>query len=222
MNYKISPSDLTFLYEDCKACFYLKVAHNIPRPSVPLPSIFSKIATLLKDHYNGKATKELHFQIPPGFVNYGEQPVISHTISIPRHENTCFISGRFDISIIFQDKTYGVIDFKTGSPDSNYSSLYSRQLHAYAYALENPASGKLKLFPVSKLGLLYFNPSKISQNEKDWLSYDSKVHWIGIPKDEENFLSFLSQVLTLLESEKLPSHSSNCKWSEYLAACSKT
>jgi hypothetical protein len=36
MNYKLSPSNLTFLYENCKHCFVLRVKHGIPRPSIPL------------------------------------------------------------------------------------------------------------------------------------------------------------------------------------------
>ncbi len=44
MNYKLSPSDLTFAYEGCKRCFYQRVVNNIAQPSIPLPSIFSKIA----------------------------------------------------------------------------------------------------------------------------------------------------------------------------------
>lgn len=56
MNYRLSPSDLTFLYRGCKRCFYLKMVNNITQPSIPLPSIFIKIAGLLKNHYNGKLT----------------------------------------------------------------------------------------------------------------------------------------------------------------------
>jgi hypothetical protein len=33
---KLAPSDLTFLLNDCKRCFYLKVMKNIRRPSTPL------------------------------------------------------------------------------------------------------------------------------------------------------------------------------------------
>ena len=54
LNYKLSPSDFSFLYEGCKRCYHLKVVHNISQPSIPLPSIFSKIASLA-----------LNRQIPP-------------------------------------------------------------------------------------------------------------------------------------------------------------
>lgn len=85
MNYKLSPSDFTFLYEGCKCCYYLKVVHNLAQPSIPIPSIFSKIAGLLKRHYDGKRTEELHLALPPGTVKYGEKYVRSEQIQIGGH-----------------------------------------------------------------------------------------------------------------------------------------
>lgn len=158
MNYKLSPSDLTFQYECCKRCFYQKVVNNIAPPSIPIPSIFSKIATLLKNHYQGKHTSELYVAIPPWTVTYGERSVTSNVIQLSHHDATCYISGRFDIVVSFDDGTYGVIDFKTGNPNTEAINLYVRQLQAYAYALEHPASHALTLAPVTKLGLLYFYP----------------------------------------------------------------
>jgi len=216
MNYKLSPSDFAFLYEGCKRCYYLKVVHGISQPSIPLPAIFSKMAGLLKDHYDGKSTKELHPDLPPGTVRYGEKYVQSNPIRLPSHNATCFINGRFDIVVEFEDKTYGVIDFKTGKPNEEYFNLYKRQLHAYAYALENPAPGALKLSPVTKMGLLYFYPSKIDQEKIDWLSYEAKIHWEEIPKDEGWFLEFVGEVLGVLESSQPPAPSPNCQWCGYI------
>lgn len=217
MNYKLSPSDFAFLYEECKRCYYLKVIHNISRPSIPLPSVFSKIAGLLKDYYHGKHTKELHSALPAGTVKYGEKYVKSKPIQLPGHKATCFISGRFDIVVEFEDKTYGVIDFKTGKPNEEYHNLYRRQLHAYAYALENPAPGALKLSPVTKLGLLYFYPSKVSQKNIEWLSYEAKIYWEEISKNEGWFLEFVGEVLAVLESPQSPAPSPNCLWCSYIS-----
>lgn len=71
MNFRLSPSDLTFLYNGCKRCFYLKMINGISQPSIPLPSIFSQIAGLLKNYYDGKHTSELHVALAPGVVKYG-------------------------------------------------------------------------------------------------------------------------------------------------------
>ena len=216
MNYKLSPSDFAFLYEGCKRCYYLKVVHGIYQPSIPLPSIFGKIAGLLKDHYNGKRTRELHPDLPPGIVKYAERWVQSDTIRRPNHSASCFIKGRFDILVEFDDKTYGVVDFKTGNPNEGHPELYSRQLHAYAYALEHPGRGALSLSPITKMGLLYFYPSKTSQTTVDWLSFDAEIHWVEIEKNEAGFLEFIDEVLAVLESPEPPGPAPECKWCDYL------
>ena len=216
MNYKLSPSDLTFLYGGCKRCFYLKVVNGIAQPSIPLPSIFSKIASLLKNHYDGKPTSELHAALPSGIVSHGEKNVRSNVIQLRNHDATCYISGRFDIVVSFKDGTYGVIDFKTGNPNTESVYLYICQLHAYAYALEHPAPHALALAPVTKLGLLYFYPSSISQESIEQLSYEAEITWIEIRKDEEDFLGFIDGVLDVLELPEAPEHSPKCQWCNYV------
>lgn len=214
--YKLRPSDFSFLYDGCKRCFYRQVIHGISQPSIPLPGVFSKIAGLLKNHYDGKHTRELHRVLPAGIVSHGEKYVKSKIIQLPNHKSTCFISGRFDIVTRFEDNTYGVIDFKTGSPKDEYNNLYSRQLHAYAYALENPAEGALNLSPVSKLGLLYFPPERTKQDNVGKLLYEADIHWVETERDDKGFLEFLDEVLTLLESDKLPESSPDCGWCNYV------
>ena len=216
MNYRLSPSDLTFSYEGCKRCFYLKVVEGVDQPSMPLPSIFSKIAGLLKDHYDGKYTSELHVDLPPGIVCHGEKFVRSQSIQLPNHDATCYISGRFDIVVSFDDGSYGVIDFKTSNPGKDSARMYSRQLHAYAYALEHPASGKLALSPVTKLGLLYFYPESVSQQSIERLAYEADITWVEVEKDERNFLKFIDKVLNVLELPEAPEHSPKCQWCSYL------
>jgi CRISPR/Cas system-associated exonuclease Cas4 (RecB family) len=183
---------------------------------MPLPSIFSKIAGLLKDHYDGKPDSELHADIPPGVVSLGEKYVRSDIIQLPNHKDTCYINGRFDIVLSFDDGSYGVIDFKTSKPSSESSGLYSRQLHAYAYALEHPAPGKLSLSPVTKLGLLYFYPDHIHQDNIDQLHYGAQIVWIEIEKKEQGFLGFIDEVMDVLERPEPPEHSSSCQWCNYL------
>jgi len=216
MNYKLSPSDFSFLYEECKRCFYLKVVHGIPRPSTPMPSIFTKITNLLKDYYSNKSTKDLHPMLPPGVVKYGEKYVRSKIIELPNHNITCYINGRFDIVVEFKDKTYGIIDFKTGNPSEKYKGLYSRQLHAYAYALEHAApNARLKLYPITTIGLLYFSPSKIQQQNIGQILYESDIEWVEINKNDQGFLDFVNNVLYTLSSTTVPEASPDCQWCKY-------
>ena len=43
---------------------------------------------------------------------------------------------------------------------------YSRQLHAYALALEKAAEGKPALSPITKIGLFVVEPEKLLKNDK--------------------------------------------------------
>lgn len=226
-DYKLSPSDFTFLYEECKRCYYLKVKLNISQPSIPLPSIFSKMTGLLKDYYNRKRTEEIFSELgfKEGVVEYAERYVESKPIplQISGRDVTCCIYGKFDILIKFDNGEYGLIDFKIGNPNEEHRKLYSRQLHAYLYALEHPTLEtieRLKLSPpisVTKLGLLYFYPSEVSQlKNKGYFSFNAKIEWVEIPKDEERFLNFIKEVVELLESSEPPNLSLTCKWCEYL------
>ena len=189
---------------------------------MPLPSIFSKIASLLKNHYDGKPTSELHAALPPGIVSHGEKNVRSNVIQLRNHDATCYISGRFDIVVSFEDGTYGVIDFKTGNPNTEAINLYIRQLHAYAYALEHPAPHALALAPITKLGLLYFYPDSVSQQSIERLAYEADITWMEIRKDEEDFLEFIDGVLDVLELPEPPEHSPNCQWCGYIAKLNST
>ena len=81
MEYRLSPSNLTYLYEDCKHCFVLQVKHNVLRPSIGLPWIFTKIANVQKEYYSGRRTEEFCKELPPGVVNYGENWVQSEVIN---------------------------------------------------------------------------------------------------------------------------------------------
>lgn len=216
MNFKLKPSDLSFLYSGCKRCFYLSVRYNITQPSIPLPGIFTKIAGLLKSHFDQKRTAEIKTSLPPGRFTFGEKYVRSQVIELANQENTCFISGRFDIVAEFDDKTYGVIDFKTGSPKDENNNLYARQLQAYAYALENPAPGALGLSPVLKLGLLYFPVKRTRQEEIEKLLYEADIQWFEVKRDDKEFLKFLNEAVKILSSPTMPEPASDCQWCNYI------
>jgi len=222
MNYRLSPSDLTFLYEGCKHCFVLKVKHGITQPSIPLPSVFSIIASLQKDYYSDKRTEDFCPGLPPGIVRHGEKFVRSDTIEIPGCESTCFISGRFDIVAELDDGSFAVMDFKTGNPSEEKSNIYTRQLHAYVTALENPAPNALKLSPISRLGLLYFTPDKCEQVGDSTLrgaatrqTIEGEMQWIEIERNDSDFLSFLKDVVNLLDGPIPDPQPERCDWCSY-------
>ena len=213
-NWRLSPSDFAFLWEECRRCFYLKVVNGVSRPGT-MPGIFSKIDSIMKRYFAGKTTTEIAPGLPPGTVAFGEKLVESEPISLPGHQTTCFIRGKFDTAVRFDDGSYGIIDFKTSATRSQHVHRYSRQLHSYAYALENPAPGKLSLAPVSKMGLLCVEPVEMLTFGEGSYAYRSEPTWIECHRDDEAFKAFLWDVLTILDRPEPPESSSGCTWCQY-------
>ena len=85
MMYKINPSDLTFSWNGCKYCFYLKVKHNIVLRGA-FPGILTKMANLTSEFYLGKPTSEISPDLPQGIVKLKEKFLKSAPISIPSAE----------------------------------------------------------------------------------------------------------------------------------------
>lgn len=216
MEYKLSPSDLTFLYDQCKHCFVLKVKHGISQPSIPIPGIFSVIAALQKNYYSNMRTEKFCPDLPPGVVTYGEKRVKSKPIQLPGCDSSFYISGRFDIVATLNDDSYAVLDFKTGNPAEEKTNLYSRQLHAYTIALENPAEEAMGLRPISKLGLLYFSPDNCELISLGRQDLKGNLDWIEIPRDDEYFYDFLREVVQLLDGPLPPRDPDKCNWCAYL------
>lgn len=217
MNYKLSPSDLTFLYDGCKRCFVLKVKHGIRQPSIPIPGVFTSISNLQKDYYSDRRLEEISLGLPPGVIRYGEKWVRSRPIELEGRTSTCYINGRFDIVAELDDGSYAVIDFKTGNPSEEKAAFYGRQLHAYTYALEHPAEDQLHLAPVSLLGLLYFTPDRCEQTGPERQLVEGSMQWIPVPRNDEAFLLFLGQVIDLLDGPLPAPDLENCEWCQYLA-----
>jgi len=214
---KLSPSDLTFLWDECKRCFYLKYRHGITRPAAPFPGIFSKIDRLMKAYFAGRPSVEINPALPPGQVVYGEKWVESQPIQVPGHSLSCYIRGKFDTVIAFDDSSFGVVDFKTAEPRPEFIPFYGRQLHAYCLALEHAAVGKFSLTPVSRLGLLVVSPEAMMVTASGEIAYLGGVTWIEVPRNDVEFLGFLGDVVGLLEQPDIPPAAADCSYCEYRA-----
>lgn len=216
--YKLSPSDLTFLWDECPRCFYLKVARNFSRPSVPFPGIFSAIDARMTAHYNGMRTERIAPAMPPGVISHSQRWVHSQPLAVPGSASTCYVRGRFDTTVALDDGTYGVIDFKTSTPKAEHAAFYGRQLHAYALALERPAGKGFALAPVTALGLIVFQPTSYVQTEHGAAQLGGSVSWLPVARDDEVFMGFLSQVVRLLDGPEAPPAGDGCVWCRYRVA----
>jgi len=214
-NFKITPSEMTFLYEECKHCFVNRVKYGIGRPSIPIPGIFSIIASLQKEYHSDKRTEDFCPELPPGKVVLGEKWIQSKPISFEGTESTCYIKGRFDVVMELDDGTYLIGDFKTGNPSEEKTEMYGRQLHAYTYSLEHAEEDSLSLGPITKLGLLYFTPDKYDQADVTRQILEGDLTWIEVERNDINFLQFMKDVVILLDGESPPLDPDNCIWCKF-------
>eukprot|EP00188_Purpureofilum_apyrenoidigerum_P006260 Plantae.Rhodophyta-Purpureofilum_apyrenoidigerum.ctg9417.p1 GENE.Plantae.Rhodophyta-Purpureofilum_apyrenoidigerum.ctg9417~~Plantae.Rhodophyta-Purpureofilum_apyrenoidigerum.ctg9417.p1 ORF type:complete len:319 (-),score=44.70 Plantae.Rhodophyta-Purpureofilum_apyrenoidigerum.ctg9417:189-1145(-) len=226
--YRLSPSDFAFLWKECKRCFYLKAHGLLYRPRFPFPSIFNKIDLSMKDFFSAKRTESVLPNMPRGEFLCEEEDawVESEVLDLDR-ESMIFIRGKIDCLLLNDDQTYSIIDFKTSDIDRHLQT-YSRQLHAYALALEHPSKNcELIGNKVSHMGLVVYEPSKFGfsnvANEKGEnavanLTGYCKYH--PIRRDDAQFTSFLHEVLDVLEGG-LPGHTSDCPCCSYLRSAEK-
>lgn len=213
--YKFSPSELTFLWDECPRCFYLKHVYNIKRPSAPFPSIFGAIDRAMKGYYAGQPTSAIDPSLPPGRILMETRSVESGLIELPGCQARCYFSGRYDSVIAFDDGSYGVIDFKTSDPKPSHVEFYSRQLHAYALALEFPAPGKFGLAPISLLGLLSITPRSMDMTAEGQVSLLSAPTWQCVPRNDAGFFDFLGQIVAVLEQPEPPEPGEKCEFCRY-------
>jgi hypothetical protein len=124
-------------------------------------------------------------------------------------KGTCLIRGRLDALVDCDDGSKGVVDFKTTVPKPDHLATYGRQLHAYATALEHPASGRA--VEVSSLGLLCFLPDTYEASGGEGGLF-GPVQWIEVPRDDQTFVAFLGEVATVLGGSEPPPASATCGW----------
>ena len=119
------------------------------------------------------------------------------------------IRGRVDALVACDDRTTGVVDFKTVEAKDQHLAIYARQLHAYALALEHPAAGPPAT--VSSLGLLAFSPERFEVDGSE-AALTGGLTWTEVPLDRLGFMGFLRQVVAVLDQPQAPEPSSSCPW----------
>ncbi len=208
--YKFSPSDLTFTWDECRFCFYMKVKHQVAAPKGIFPGIFSKMGSLTSGFYLGRSAAVISENLPPGIIKFREKNVKSAPIIVPWAESQCYLSGRFDAVIEFEDGSYGLVDYKTSEAKDEHVPFYSRQLSAYAYALENPAPGALSLAPITRMGLFVITPQRFEYAPAGETIFVNRTSWMDVPRDDHAFLSLLGEILSVLDAPTPPPPGETC------------
>jgi len=198
--YKLSPSDFAYLWIDCKHCYYQKVKFGITY-SGPFPAMFGRINNLLQTSIMGMNLQDVHPDLPNGIVEIQE----GYMQSKPIPGTNVYLSGRFDILSKLTDGTYALIDFKITAPDEEkIFKKYASQLHAYKFALENPADGQAPI-KISKMGAVSINPDKMKL-VKGKVVFTATPAWHEVKEDMNSFFKLISEISKVLNGKKpLPS-----------------
>ena len=215
--YKLSPSKFLFGYDRCKKCFYLDIRKGLTAPGT-FPSIFSKYDIIHKHSTDGLRTEEVCPDMPKGTFIKGPGDKFLESTDIKSKNASGYISGKGDAFLHLDDGSYAVIDFKTTAMSAEKAKDYSTQLHAYKYALENNKDNKPHLSPITKLGILIFEPDidqKMKKNKLASFGIMHKVEWFEIEIDEKKFINYVKKVINLLGSDEIPESISPCAFCAY-------
>ncbi len=181
-----------------------------------MPKIFNIIDKEMRKHYSRQRTEDVLPMLPPGVLDTQEISVVSVPLDVPGHKTKCVIRGRLDCLARFDDGSVAVIDFKTSERNAKHIPLYSRQLHAYALALENAAQEKTSPRPVTRLGLVIFAPHYFERKDRDSAHLSGGISWLEFPKNERAFREFLRGVFDVLERRLLPPSAPECPYCAFL------
>ena len=193
----ISPSDLSYLWNDSKLGFYDKYVLGIQRPRENFPAMFTTIVSKMKQAFEGKNLPEIVKNSPEGIISYEEKFVTSKAITLG--EFKVGFKGKISCWLNQSDSTT-IFDFKTVKNDAKLPKTYFLHYMAYAFCVENPAVGDSKT--VNNLGIVSFDPDGFDlSNGVGNLS--GPLTWVEIEKNKNKFKNWLTGELSeLLHSER--------------------
>jgi hypothetical protein len=214
-------SDFASLWDECRRCFYLDVVSGFPRPQRSTANLVTALDAQMKARLDGLRTETISPDLPAGVLECDTRVLESAPldIQVPDGILRCELRGALDAMIKLDDGTFAAIDLELSDPATVRAPVHARRLQACAHALEHPASGALALGPISRLGVLVFEPRALSTAP---LGLRGSLHWIDIPRDESAFFGFLAEALTLLDQPAPPGGAPLCPWCVYRDASRRT
>jgi hypothetical protein len=217
--YKLLPSAFGFLYDQCKRDYWLKVKRDLPQPSIPMAQIYKDSEQAVIDRIEAEGLQYVVDQAPVATFVRGETYIRSQSINFPDLKSRCYISGKFDLLCNLVEGGGAVVpDCKMARVKDANVGRYARQLSAYKYCMDHPAPGKFRHDrPIERLGLIVYSPECFdmieAENERPGALVGGMT-WVEIQYDEAAFLSFLHDVVALLDGP-MPPPTEDCPWCKY-------
>ena len=213
---ELSPSSLDFQINKCHRCFYLSKKLGIQTNNFP-PPVFNQLDLIQKSFFINKDTSFISEKLPKGrFLQDNELPKkISSSLLKDNKDRDFKLVGIPDLVIEFEDKTYGIIDFKTTKISEKKADFYKFQLEAYATIFENP--GEINgirtplLSPVTKLAILQFNPLKVENKNKMNCNFIFDLGYVELEnRIYEKLIDRVTLALDILQMNEPPVINENC------------
>ncbi len=211
----LAPSDLDYAPMKCSRCFYLSKIQKIKIQNFP-PPVFSNFDVVQQAYFKDKNTSDLTDKLPSGRIMKKEEipgRIVSSTLKDNKGREF-ILGGRPDIVVEFENKNYGIIDFKTTNLKEDKSESYRYQLEAYKQIFSNPGSTKTastpKLSPITHMGVLQFFPKDIFKHETDNCGLNLVMQYSKLEPNERLFYNRITYILDILTSNEQPEYNDQC------------
>lgn len=210
----ISPSDLTFLWGECKKCFWMKYNKGLTRPGF-MPLV-GPMSAYQEQSYRNASTKVIGDALDFGTVTDWGKPVESVPLKIKGKDSRWKIKGKYDVIATLANNSVALIDCKvtTSEMAEDKVDLYWPQLEAYAFALENPANGDG--VTVSETGLLMWRVVGADTNHLTSFTFKCEKGYLSAGRQPERFDRFIAEVIELLDGP-IPESDESCPICKYVA-----
>ncbi|CAB4848537.1 unannotated protein [freshwater metagenome] len=156
---------------------------------------------------------DIDASLRPGIVKQWGQWVKSKPIEIDGKPTRWRINGIYDLIAHNDDGTVGLIDCKVSDSERDSGEFYAPQLEAYAFAIENPASGKE--FSVASMGLLIWKLNGTTQTSEGGHGFGVIQNYVPVARNGAKFQEVIADFIDCLEGS-LPDAGPECPTCNYL------
>lgn len=180
-----------------------------------MPSVFNVIDSSMKCRLNEVPINQFVSGAPISRV-FRHDGRVSSQIYWSKSGIGVTVKGIYDTVLELEDGSFALVDLKTIKPSPKLATTYSMQLHAYAWAVENPAIDENRLFPVSRLALIAFAPERFTSRSDGSSALVGRNTWVEVEGNYEQFFAFLDFVAELLASDTCPPAGKFCPTCNYM------
>lgn len=157
--FKVTPSSLSFLREQCPLCFWRKCRGQRILSS-PMAGVFNRLDRLMKTLAESEQAQVVRgLAAGPSRVITDVPMLETRPLEVPGRR--CRIIFRGQPDCVVEGRSNLVLDFKTTTPTALTFERYLPSLIAYVILLREHTSDRLPRFRCSRAGVLCWSPSRV-------------------------------------------------------------